>query len=293
MRRLLGIVLIALLIPVWLYLNHGVWAQRARKRQTAEAGFVIPPRFSRILSFGNAGLLSDYLLLKTISFYGERIMHKQRMSAKGWDFINDGLQAVTRLDPYFLDPYILTEGALAWDAGRIKEANAILDRGMTYRKQDWQLPFFVGFNYFYLLKEPEKGAQYLMVASGRPGSPSFLPTLAARLDYYGGQNQTAIAFIKTLLLQTSDPRLRKSLEYRLAALERAGSLEQTVRKFRKEEGRLPHSVEELVSSGYIRTLPLDPYGGKWIILKNGRVYSTSRFVPIEEERKAPTHKEKQ
>lgn len=281
MRRLIGIALIVFLIPIYFYLNRGVWELQAQKRKTAEVGFVLPPQFSRILAFGNQGVLSDYLLLKSTTFLGGRMMYRQRLSEDDWRYIEDSLQAVTRLDPYFLDPYLLTEGTLAWDAGRIKEANAILKRGMKYRKNDWQLPFFIGFNYFYFLKDNKRGADYLMDAARRPDSPFFLQTLAARLDYYGGQTGIAIAFLKSLLDQTSDPHLRASLEKRLTALERAASIEAKVHKFEKERGRRPMSIRELVAKGYVHKLPKDPYGGKWIILKNGRVFSTSRFVPEE------------
>ena len=74
---------------------------------------------------------------------------------------------------------------------------------------------------------------------------------------------------------------------RLLALERAVLIEDALEKFKNQENRLPKELSELVAAGYLITLPLDPYGGKWGILKNGRVFSTSKFA------NAPTKKTSQ
>ena len=62
------------------------------------------------------------------------------------------------------------------------------------------------------------------------------------------------------------------------ALEGAALLEECIERFKNDQGRSPQNIEELVEKGYIDKLPKEPYNGKWVILKTGRVFSTSKFV---------------
>jgi tetratricopeptide (TPR) repeat protein len=281
--RIILFLLLLVLLPSYSFVAARVWDQREEVRRSTEAGYVIPSKYSRVLALEYKGLLADFLLLKTITFFGERVELEQTLSESDWQYIIGSLDAITDLDPYFLDPYILAEGLLTWESGRYEEANRLLEKGRKYRVNDWQLPFFIGFNHFFFLKDFEKGGDYLMMASRLPDSPAFLPSLAARIGYYGDKAHTAVMFLKGIIAQTSDERLKNWLNFRLLALERAALLEDLVEKYQEERGTLPEKVEDLVAAGYIDQLPDDPYGGEWVIIKNGRVYSTSRFAQMKSE----------
>jgi len=278
LRRLLCPLLTVVILTSYLYVHEALWLNRAQVRQSVRAGFVLPSRFNRVLALGNQGLFSNYLFLKTITFFGDRVGSAEKLSDEDWRYVVASLDAVTDLDPYFLDPYIFAEGALTWDAGRFEEANRLLQKGFERRPDQWRLPFYIGFNYFYFLKDYERGAEYLMAASRAPDSPTFLTTLAARLAYYGGQAKTGVLFLKGILAETQDPRLRAILETRMVALEGAAYLESLVERFKEEKGRLPVRLEELLAEGYLAELPVEPYGGEWLLLESGRVFSTSKFV---------------
>jgi len=278
MRKLLWALGLLLLLACYLPIQQQAWEQRAQVRGTGQAGFVLPSQFSRVLAVGQKGLVADYLMLKTISFFGERVMFQAQMKETDWDYIVASLEAITDLDPYFKDPYVFAEGLLTWEAGRVEVANRLLERGWRHRPNDWLFPFYLGFNYFYFLKDTPRGAQYLMDASRIEGSPGFLPGLAARLSYMGGRAETGVVFLKGMLLQTSDPKMKAMLTRRLKALEGAAWLENEVARFRERYGRLPRNLEELQLTGGVTSLPEEPYGGRWVLLPSGRVYSTSRFV---------------
>lgn len=265
-------------IAVYPLIHSVVWDQRATVRMTTDAGFVLPSRFSRILALEHKGLLADFLLLKTITFFGGKVELEQPLAEQDWTFIETSLDVVTDLDPYFKDPYVLGQGLFSWEAGRYTSAIRLLEKGLDYRESDWELPFYIGFNYFYFLGDNERGADYLMRASRRPASPGFLPNLAARIGYYGGKSRTAIIFLRATIDGTSDPGVRKWLEMRLIALERAAAIEDALEKYVADNGNPPESLSSLVKGGYLDELPEDPYGGEWVLMGNGRVFSTSRFV---------------
>lgn len=278
MRRVLPILTLLIAIVVYSQIFQGVWENREQVRSNIPRGYTIPSKFSRILALGNKGLLSDFLFLKTATFIGGRSGSGSPLDDEDWQFVIRSLDVVTDLDPYFLDPYMLAEGLLAWDAQKPEKANLLLEKGMKYRNFDWRLPFFVGFNNFYFLKDYETASGFIMTASKLPGSPAYLATLGARLAYYGGKSKTALLFLKEMLADTDDVLLRTRLETRMLALERAVVIEEALDKFKDQEGRSPEKLTELVSGGYLSDLPLDPYGGNWVVLKNGRVFSTSKFA---------------
>lgn len=270
---LLSLALYTLIVP-------GVWNSREQVRADIPAGYIMPSQFSRILAFGHQGVLSDYLFLKTATFVGGRSGAGQMMSAEDWDYVIHSLDVVTDLDPYFSDPYVLAEGLLAWDAGKPGEANRLLKKGIEYRVWDWRLNFFVGFNYFYFLQDYASASSYIMAAAQMPGSPAYLKTLGARLAYYGGQSRTALLFLEEML-EGADPMMQQRLQMRHLALQRAVILEDAREQFEQREGRLPE-FGELVEFGYLDELPADPYGGEWILLPNGRVFSTSNFAEMKQ-----------
>jgi tetratricopeptide (TPR) repeat protein len=267
-----------LVVILYLTLTAQIWANRAQIRLDTPAGYVMPSKFSRILAMGNKGILSDFIFLKTATFFGGKSIKKGALKKEDWQYIVKSLDVTTDLDPYFVDPYFLAEGLLAWSAGMPEEANTILIKGTKYRISDWRLPFFIGFNDFYFLHDYETASDYIMAASRIPNSPGFFPTLAARLAYYGGKSKTALLFLRQMLKEANNPVMQKSLELRLLALERAVSIEEALDKFKKDQKRLPTKLNELVTQGYLNEMPKDPYGGKWVILDNGRVFSTSKFV---------------
>jgi tetratricopeptide (TPR) repeat protein len=257
--------------------SQQMWQMRGNVRRETRAGYVLPSRFSSVLAFGYKGLLADFLFLKSITFFGERHMVQKALSEDDWEYLIANLEVVTDLDPYFSDPYVFAEANLAWE-GKIKETNRLLEKGAHFRSWDWRIPYYLGFNHFYFLQDFEKAAEYIMKAARHPNSHAFLSTLGARLAYYGGKSRTAVLFLKEMIVETNDPGLRNRLEIRLLALERAAEVEELVEHFKSDHGHAPGKMTDLVAAGYIDDLPEDPYGGQWILLKSGRVFSTSKFT---------------
>jgi len=278
MRRFVPLLILLVAIFTYVLLFQGVWERREQVYASIPSGYTIPSKYSRILALGNQGLLSDFLFLKIATFVGGRSGFGKQLNEEDWHFVTQSLDVVTDLDPYFVDPYMLAEGLLAWDAGKPEEANKLLIKGIRYRTWDWRLPFFVGFNSFYFQKDYKTASEFIMKASRLSGSPMYLSTLGARLAYYGGKSKTALLFLQEMLLETDDAMMKKRLQKRLQALECAVLIEDALDKFKTNEGRMPGKLSELVTAGYLVALPPDPYGGGWGVLKNGRVFSTSKFA---------------
>ncbi|MBF0540216.1 MAG: hypothetical protein HQK91_02040, partial [Nitrospirae bacterium] len=144
--------------------------------------------------------ISEWIFLKTLTYFGMKIDKDRPELSKTIDYYNmfRFLDAATYLDPYNIDAYYFTEAVFTWELMRIKEANYILQRGIESRTWDFYIPFFIGFNNFYFLKDYKNGAKYMEIAARITGDPLFT-TLTSRLLYESNQTGVAIAFLEMMI----------------------------------------------------------------------------------------------
>jgi tetratricopeptide (TPR) repeat protein len=225
--------------------------------------------------------LADILWVKVVQTYGERGF-KRRATEEDWKELYRWTKAVTELDPNFFIPYYFAGVIFPWESDLVHEAIWLDKKGMIYIPNEWRLPFLVGFNLFYFLGKKKDAALYLRRAVRLNGSPPYLPRLVARLLYESGETESALLFLKEMLKETTDLRIREQLEKRKAALERVLYLERAINNFKERFGREPRYLEELVERGVLRWIPPDPYGGQFYWdSEEKRVKSTSNFLPME------------
>lgn len=154
----------------------------------------------------------------------------------------------------------------------------LLDKGSFYRPWDSTLPYYNGFIHFYFFDENEKASEYLMKASRLQKDSSFLASLAARLAYEGNKTENAVVFLSQILEVTTDKNLKEMYSVRLKALRRILFLENGVAAFKKKFGRMPSSLQDLLTYDVISNLPKDPYGGKFYLGKDGKIKTSSDLI---------------
>lgn len=241
----------------------------------------LPERAIGLVSLEFDGVLSDYLMLKTMVFLGEKMERGERPSQREWHLVLRSLQQTTNLDDRFWDPYVLAAMTFPWEAGMIPETCALLEKAAVARPEDHRPYFFLWFMKYYFEKDTRGAARYIKLASEKPGAPEYYATLAARMDLYAGNTLTGALFLEDILAKTSSPTTRQFLEKRIDALKRIAFLEEKVGDYKQRFGRLPERLEELVQRRVILALPTDPYGGEFFLQKDGRVYSTSKLVEMQ------------
>jgi len=242
--------------------------------------YVLPVEFSRVAALDFKGLAADFQLLQGIFFIGDKIERGDVITEVDWNYFIRIINAVIALDPYFYDTYHFANGMLTWGAGRYKDAIEILEQARKYNPDDYRFPYYVGFIYYYFLQDQVKGAQYFELASRIPDSPPILASIASRLAYYKGNYTFSIDLLNRMLESERSIEIRQYYQKRLKALEGALEIEKAVREFKSINLRLPLNIYELVDCNILTGIPQDPYGGKYILLDNGRVYSTSKFSNI-------------
>lgn len=254
--------------------------EEARKtiRMEEVKGITLPPVIVKLFSLEFRSIAADYLFIRASQFYGGRIETLSSATKEDWQWLYRNIDLVTELDPYFQDPYFMGNGFLAWDAGMIQEANLLLQKATDARYWDWMFPFYLGFNNFYFLGDNKTGAEYLHIASQRPGAYDFLTTLAARLYYMEGKTDVARAFMEKMWENESDPKRKKFYMARLNVLNKIFFLEKAVDVYESRIGMPPGDLKILVKAKIIRDIPRDPYGGSFYIDKNGSIKTTSNLA---------------
>jgi tetratricopeptide (TPR) repeat protein len=217
---------------------------------------------------------ADILWLRLIQVIG-----KKRNSADEYEWMYHALDVLTTLDPQYAYAYYAGGVILGDLANRPDLSIRLLEKGVKANPEVWNIPFLLGYNYYFLLDDSVKGAEYIMKAASLPDGPAYLPGLATRMASEAGNPDTALAFLETRLLETQDPETRESLANRMkeVIIERdLRILESGVEAYRTQYRALPATVTDLVVAGTIPILPQEPFGGDYRLdTKTGSVSSST------------------
>lgn len=242
-------------------------------------GYVPSAQVIRPLAAGMKELSAAVLVMKVMMYFGGLYDERVNLVPRPPDYPGMArlLDGAVALDPYNMDAYYFAQSFLVWDTGEVKRANAMLDNGMRYRTWDWYLPFFAGFNSAYFLKDYEKAAEYYKRAADLTGEKLFIG-LAGRYMQEAGQTEMAILYLKGMLATARGALEKEAYATRLKAFSGVRQIELARDLFVKEQGHLPKDLEELVRRRYLSQIPLDPYGGQFYLLADGKVATTSKFA---------------
>ena len=216
---------------------------------------MIDPVLLKIISGEFKGLMADYFVLKAAIFKGGA----HETTPEDWEAMYTLFKQSIELDPYFFMTGYYAQGIMSWREGMHQKAIDILTIQAKHRDWDWEPRFYLGFDYFYYLKDYETGARFLEESAQLPNAPPIAATLAARVAQRGGKTITAIAFVKSMLDRTQDEYLRKVLTQRLQAFLGVYQLEQARDVYLKSYGKMPSSLEDLIRSKIIYEIPINPF----------------------------------
>jgi len=206
---------------------------------------------------------ADMLWLRLVQVIG-----KKRNSADEYEWMYHALDVITTLDPRYAYAYYAGGVILGDLANRPDLSTRLLEKGVKANPDVWNIPFLLGYNYYFLLGDLAKGAEYIMEAARRPDGPSYLPGLATRMAAEAGSPDTALVFLEARLRETQDPEMREVLAERMkeVIIERdIHILERAVEAYRTQHRVLPATVMALVAKGVLSDLPQEPFGGEYLV----------------------------
>lgn len=270
-----GLLSCAILAQYQLEQRDGGRAAKLEQLRLLPRGEVLKPA---LLGYHQLG--ADLLWLRMVQVLGDRVVRDQ-----DYEWLYHALDVITTLDPQYLYAYDVGGTVLAELASRYDRSNQLLEKGVKSHPHSWRLPFLLGFNHFFYLGQPLQAAGYMARAAKAQGwghegvPPSYVPRLAARLYAQGKSPDVAIEFLEAMLVQTTEPLIRERLQHRIrrVGLERdLQIIERAVQQYEETMRRKPMTLNDLVSSGMLKTIPEEPYGGSYVFdPKTGEVSSST------------------
>jgi len=223
------------------------------------------------LSFGFRNFLADVAWLEAVQVAGST-----RMSRGDYDRLDALLKITGSLDPRFDVPFILGAMVLGNSPDHVGAALDTLNRGRVHHPDNWLFPFYIGYIKYFSLGNPVEGGKALEEAARKPGSPPYLPLLASRMLTEGREPETALALLRGILQQETDPARIRVLEARIreVIVERdIQSLERALSDYEVRTGRRATKLNDLVRAGILVGLPVEPHGGRYLLSPDGTVRS--------------------
>lgn len=167
----------------------------------------------------------------------------------------------SQLNPANEDNYYIAQGILPW-YGQLDTTNKILSAAADSRQTDFLPLFFLGFNAMYFEKNFTASGSYLERAALRMDDQNKIrmQALAAKFYEKGDDPDFAIQIIKGMQENTRSQDLKDHLQIRLVRLEMLKFLRTAASRFTARYQRPPSQMEELVKSGVVASLPVDPMG---------------------------------
>jgi tetratricopeptide (TPR) repeat protein len=228
---------------------------------------------------GYQHLGADILWLRTLQVLGKK---KNSTDEHAW--LYHAMDVITTLDPRYAYVYYVGGVALTDMASRADLSNQLLEKGHAANPNEWNLPFLLGYNHYFVFGDPAKGAEYIGRAAKISGAPGFLPGLATRMYAESGNPDVALQFLEAMWRENPDIAVREKLEVRAKEImiERdLRRLEEAIQRYHQAQRKSPRTLSDLVLSGILQAIPEEPFGGAYQLdSETGRVSSSSRPVRL-------------
>jgi len=204
-------------------------------------------------------------------------------------FVQGLFSLAVKLDPELKESCFFAGLALGESEYALRRGIAFLKQHRYLYPQNWEIPYWIGFNY-YLLGQHLKASRYYSQASALPGSPSYLESNQPMLFYKAGRPDLGIAFLRSLQSSVRVQGEKKWLKGKLQWLETILFLEEKVKEFELRFGYRPGSLQEIKQKGLIKAVPENPFGSDFVLDKqSGRVKSV--FYPYSRSRDKKQNRE--
>ena len=250
-------------------------ADRAHPNSSLEEVLYVPsPAVVRRMSLGYTGLLADIYWTRAVQYFGRKhVLHSSE-----YKLLAPLLDITTQLDPHLIVAYqfgaIFLTQPPPDGAGDPDAAIRLIQFGIRENPDNWHLYYNLGFIYYLEKKDYVAAAQAFDQGSKIPNAHPFLKVLAARMAERGGDLETARMLWTVTYEDSKDKEIKANAISHLRALQVDATvphLEQIARQYFQRTGHYPENWAELVHTGYLPGIPLDPVGHPYRLAAGGQV----------------------
>jgi len=269
--------LLVVLLPlgfagVW-KLQQRIDVQRAALHQERDELVLRSGKLVKALSLEYAPLMADIYWTRVVQYYGD----KRARHDSNFELLWPLLDLTTTLDPNLLVAYRFGSTFLSEPsprgAGHPELGIALLERGIQANPDYWRFYEDLGFIYYFELKDYAKASAAFAEGSKNPGAQIWMKIMAAKIAAEGESLQTSIFLWNEVYESAKDPQVKENAltHLRLLRVEQdCKQLDALADEFQKRTGRRPLRVAELVQSGLLPHLPVDPMNYPYVIGPDGK-----------------------
>ena len=232
------------------------------------------PKLIRKASLGFEGLMACIYWTRAVQYFGAR--HFVR--AQSYNELAPLLEITTALDPHLVPAYEFGASFLApappEGAGEPRRAVQLMEYGIAYNPDNWQLYYDLGFVYYTELKDYKHASEAFERGSRTPNAHPAMKVLAARMAENGGDVTTARILWSATYQSSKDGYIRQNALAHLNAIqvdEDVTNLQNLVTTFVNQNGRPPTSMWELAAAEHWADVPADPRGVPYTLALDGQV----------------------
>lgn len=213
--------------------------------------FVPNAKILKQVTFGFDNLMTDVIWLRIVQYVGGNAR------SSNYELLGEYLESVTELDPKFYMPYFVAQLLLP-EVQHAEKAISISEKGLKSLPERWEIPFYMGYIYYYYLEDYEKGAEMYEKASQIPGVLSSAKRMAINLTSKANKHSIALSMWIEAYENEENANVKDLIAQKIIREKNYVDLEEAVKKYVEIYNTYPQSLEELIQVGLISEIPLDP-----------------------------------
>ena len=251
-------------------LLYGLAAQRLSglPRATAKPELLIAlPRFAQVLLAAG-----DRYLAANLAGFRVLVAETARMRPEDYAVQAKLQRDIAWFNPAHEDNYYIAAAILPWN-GEVDAAEYVLRKASDARSFDWYPLFQYGFLFYHFRHDPATGAQWLLKGVPRVKNQQdawALQNVAAGWIEKGYETANAAGLVAAMAENSPRGAFRNYLQVRADRLRDLATLQDAAKRFRERFGRDVKELGELLSSGMIARIPVDPLGVGFGLDASGR-----------------------
>lgn len=260
--------LFSFMLACWLgFLTTSTRLEKIRQPAVSAEMQVVLPRFIQVpLAGGDRFLAANIAVFRTLT--------TDTQNQRPDRFV---VQAIVQEDAAWLNPrhednYYLAAAHLAWN-GQLDAGQRILAAASETRPFDMLPPFFHAFNEYYFNHDPITGARWMKVAAEHAQDEKdriSLEKMAARWTEKGQDRHEVLKLLEAMAEKSRYQALRRVILLRAERVRHLIQLDKAIESYSAQYHQLPATLEALVQSGMIDSLPQDPFGQSYTLDAQGK-----------------------
>jgi len=154
----------------------------------------------RLLAPADPHFIAEVLWIRAMYYFGAHALTDRQ-----YPYLFHLLDLITDLSPLWDHPYFFGAVVLPFEAHAAEDGLYLIEKGLVYHPNNWQLWFFKGFCRWKAFGDTVSAAEDLLRASLLPEAPVYLAALSATLATQAGQKELALRFLEEARNNLSDP----------------------------------------------------------------------------------------